>query len=134
MRRSPKGWSIFVLTTLALGVAPACGDDDDDGPSGHPEGVGNHCAEDSDCPTGTCYIGPGGGYCTAPCSGEGSTDGCPADTVCKPIQGGAERCLLICGSASTCGETDCPDEYCPSGSSCVAVSNTSHHGCEPDPT
>lgn len=126
-------WLRLLPLASALLLVPACGDDDDDGAGGHPQGVGNHCEHDSDCPTNECYIGPGGGYCTAPCSGEGSTDGCPADTVCKPIQGGAQRCLLICGSSSTCGETDCPDEYCPSGSSCVPVSNTSHKGCEPDP-
>jgi hypothetical protein len=118
---------------LLIALCVACGDDDDDG-RGHPQGVGNHCDHDPDCPTGTCYIGPGGGYCTSPCSDEGSTDQCPLDTVCKPIQGGATRCLLICGSSSTCGEKDCPDAYCPSGSSCVSVSGTSSLACEPNPT
>ena len=122
-----------VLLLAALSVPAACGDDDDDGRL-HRQGVGNYCERDADCPTGTCYIGPGGGYCTAPCSGEGSIDGCPVDTVCKPIQGGPERCLLICGSASTCDETSCPQAFCPSGSSCVSVSNTTHQACEPEPT
>lgn len=114
-----------------------CGDDDarEGDPGGHPDGIGNKCDEDADCETDECYIGPGGGYCTTECADEGSEDQCPLDTVCKPIQGGARRCLLICGSETACDGIldECFDEYCPSGSSCVSVGNTSRHACEPDP-
>jgi hypothetical protein len=115
------------LSALAWG---ACGDDR----HGHPDGIGNYCEVDDDCPTYECYIGPGGGYCTSSCSNEGSVDECPEDTVCKPIQGGARRCLLICGSESACdGHDDCAVDHCPPGSSCVSVGNTDHRACEPDP-
>ncbi|MFB6375785.1 MAG: hypothetical protein ABEN55_22340, partial [Bradymonadaceae bacterium] len=99
-----------------------------------PSGVGNACESDEDCETGNCYQGPGGGYCTTECSGEGNRDECPVDTVCKPIQGGSARCLLVCGSTSACDDTgDCGDAECPSGSSCVTVSNTDRRACEPKP-
>jgi hypothetical protein len=128
--RTSFGIGVVVSLSALLGWA-ACGDPDGEG---HPEGVGNYCEVDDDCPTGECYVGPGGGYCTAACSGEGSVDGCPEDTVCKPIQGGPERCLLICGSASACdADDDCGVEYCPDGSACVDVSDTEHRGCEPNP-
>jgi hypothetical protein len=127
------------LTVLLVSVAFfACGDDDE--PSGpvvplNEAGVGNACTKNEDCPTNNCYLGPGGGYCTTTCSNEGSTSQCPLDTVCKPIQGGARRCLLICGSASTCRDTTAPcvAEFCPRGSSCISVSNSSEKACEPDP-
>jgi hypothetical protein len=102
-------------------------------PGGNPSGVGNYCAKNDDCATKNCYLGPGGGYCTTTCSNEGSTNECPLDTVCKPIQGGARRCLLVCGSSSTCDQATCPKDFCPQGSSCVSVSNTSLKGCEPNP-
>lgn len=119
------------LLALAFATWTACGDDDG---NAHPDGIGNYCEVDDDCQTGECYLGPGGGYCTSPCSQEGTIDECPQDTVCKPIQGGARRCLLICGSESACdGHDDCDVEHCPHGSSCVTVSNTDHLACEPDP-
>jgi hypothetical protein len=123
-----------LLWVLLVGVAlGACGDDDDKG-SGNPAGVGNHCERNEDCATRECYLGPGGGYCTSPCSQEGDTSECPVDTVCKPIQGGARRCLLICGSQTSCGDIDaCEGLYCPQGSSCVAISNSSLRACEPAP-
>ncbi len=123
-----------LLACLAL-LLVACGDDDDDRQRGdQPDGVGNYCEADEDCETNECYIGPGGGYCTTECTAEGDESECPQDTVCKPIQGGARRCLLICGSASACDELeDCQDDYCPDSSSCVSVSNTDALACEPDP-
>ncbi len=124
----------MVCTALLLF---GCGDNDDDGPSGpyHPEGVGNACSHDSDCPTNNCYLGPGGGYCTSDCQDEGSTDQCPDDTVCKPIQGGQASCLLVCGSEYYCpANTTCDDRWCPSGSSCVSVSGTDLWACEPEPS
>lgn len=96
-------------------------------------GVGNACDVDEDCETGTCYVGPGGGYCTTPCENEGSTSECPEDTVCKPIQGGPRRCLLICGSESACAGGACEDDTCPNASTCVAISNTDVRACEPNP-
>ncbi|MFZ5896698.1 MAG: hypothetical protein ACOY0T_36920 [Myxococcota bacterium] len=123
----------LILCLLPFALAAGCGGDDDQR-NGNPSGVGNHCARDSDCPTGTCYLGPGGGYCTSPCSDEGSVSQCPLDTICKPIQGGPARCLLICGSDTSCADaTSCRTEYCPSGSSCVSVSNNTLKGCEPNP-
>ena len=125
----PRGL-VVTLVVAGLAFGPSCGS----GGPGHPEGVGNACDEDRDCPTGTCYLGPGGGYCTAPCTDEGSTDQCPIDTVCKPIQGGARRCLLVCGTEHYCPPgVDCYDDWCPLGSSCVTVSHTTLRGCEPDP-
>ena len=126
--------SICRLLILLL-LLPACSDDDAGGGGGsHPDGIGNHCDEDGDCETNECYIGPGGGYCTSECTDEGSENQCPVDTVCKPIQGGARRCLLICGSDSACDFEDCEDQHCPSGSSCVSVGQTTHQACEPSPT
>jgi hypothetical protein len=127
-----SGW-FFAVMILALASAqlPACGDDS----SEHSEGVGNACEGDDDCETGECYLGPGGGYCTTECENEGSTDECPEDTVCKPIQGGPRRCLLVCGSESSCsGSEECLERHCPSGSSCVEISDTELEACEPDPT
>jgi hypothetical protein len=100
---------------------------------GHSSGVGNACSEDRDCATGTCYVGPGGGYCTSPCSEEGDVSECPTDTVCKPIQGGDRRCLLVCGSESACDGGECRDDFCPEGSSCIDVGNTDLRACEPNP-
>lgn len=125
-RALPAAW----LLTLSFA---ACGGDDRRGDGENPEGVGNYCEANADCATGECYLGPGGGYCTSPCSEEGDVSECPLDTVCKPIQGGARRCLLVCGSASTCDELSCPEDFCPAGSSCVSISGTDLKGCEPDP-
>ena len=123
----------FIAPLLVL-LAGGSGCGDDGSNDGNPDGVGNACESDEDCETNECYIGPGGGYCTSECVTEGEIDGCPDDTVCKPIQGGARRCLLICGSASACdGDPECQDEYCPDGSSCVSVGNTDALACEPDP-
>jgi hypothetical protein len=118
--------SVGLLTAAVPLLVAGCGDDD-------ASGVGNACEVDEDCETGECYLGPGGGYCTSPCSEEGDTSECPTDTICKPIQGGARRCLLICGSESACTDGDCDDETCPDGSSCVSISGASARACEPDP-
>jgi hypothetical protein len=124
----------MVMATAFTLMAVACDDDDDGRGTGHYLGIGNACAEDADCPTGTCYLGPGGGYCTSKCANEGSTAECPVDTVCKPIQGGDRRCLLICGSDHYCPEdAGCGVEWCPEGSSCVNVSETDLQACEPEP-
>jgi hypothetical protein len=123
---------LAVSFALVIGVL-ACGDDPPPAGSGNPAGVGSRCGRNEDCKTNNCYLGNGGGYCTTTCSNEGSTGECPVDTVCKPIQGGARRCLLVCGSATSCGQTTCPDAFCPTKSSCVSVSNTSLRACEPDP-
>lgn len=112
----------LVMAALCLGVTACSG-----------TGVGNRCNVDDDCETGTCYVGPGGGYCTTPCENEGSTAECPQDTVCKPIQGGPRRCLLICGSESACRDGACEESTCPDGSSCVAIGNTEVRACEPNP-
>jgi len=130
-----RPWSIVVaLLAPALAVTlswTGCGDEHDEG---HPDGIGNYCEHDEDCETSECYLGPGGGYCTTECQDEGSVDQCPDDTVCKPIQGGARRCLLVCGSESACdGHTDCDDTHCPDGSSCVDIGGTDLRGCEPNP-
>ena len=129
---------LSALVVACAVAAAACGDDDDasGGPgAGNPTGVGNSCAKNDDCATDNCYLGPGGGYCTTTCSDEGSSSQCPVDTVCKPIQGGARRCLLVCGSASSCRDTGagCADDFCPSGSSCVSVGGTDNRACEPAP-
>ena len=114
----------FVRVALALSwlVMSGCSDDR----TGNSLGVGNACADAEDCATGECYLGPAGGYCTSPCSEEGDQSECPLDTVCKPIQGGARRCLLVCGSESACGfgPDECGDDSCPAGSSCVSIAET----------
>jgi hypothetical protein len=125
----------FVVIAVAVAIV-ACGDDDNNTGTvgGNAAGVGNFCAKNEDCPTNNCYLGPGGGYCTTTCNDEGSIDQCPVDTVCKPIQGGARRCLLICGSKSTCDNPNgCDTNFCPSGSSCTSVSGTENKACEPNP-
>ena len=68
-----KLWSWVVIVSVAL--APiGCDDDDEDGDeTGHELGVGNKCEGDDDSETGTCYLGPGGGYCTSLCTDEGDT-------------------------------------------------------------
>jgi len=121
-------YRFLFIAFFAFGIFTglSCGDDDS-------SGVGNFCESDDDCETDNCFLGPGGGYCTAPCQGEGSVDDCPEDTVCKPIQGGPARCLLICGSDSACADGDCEDDECPSGSGCVSVDGTEARACEPDP-
>jgi hypothetical protein len=95
--------------------------------------MGNHCNSDSDCASSSCYLGPGGGYCTAPCEMEGRRRGCPPETVCKATQGGALRCLLVCGSDSSCGHDQCAADFCPMGSACVPVANATVKACEPQP-
>lgn len=128
---------VTLVSACLITLLAACGSDDDNGASGtgNPAGVGNRCTKNEDCSTKECYLGPGGGYCTSPCSTEGETASCPLDTVCKPIQGGARRCLLVCGSGTSCGGDagPCDADFCPRGSSCVSVSNTDKKACEPDP-
>jgi hypothetical protein len=128
---------VIGAAAIVVPLLIACGDDDDAPPpaGSNPTGVGNACAKNEDCAvTKNCYLGPGGGYCTTTCSDEGSTSQCPLDTICKPIQGGVRRCLLVCGSLSTCRETaGCAAEFCPTGSACVSVSNASAKACEPNP-
>jgi hypothetical protein len=123
----------FRVILLVWATLISCSDDDDNG-SDNPAGVGSHCERNDQCATGECYLGPGGGYCTSTCSEEGDISECPVDTVCKPIQGGARRCLLICGSETSCGDLNsCEDLYCPQGSSCVSISGSSLRACEPEP-
>ena len=125
--------SALVALFLAVGTHAGCGDDDDQ-PRGNPSGVGNVCARDSDCETGKCFLRRAFGYCTKSCDREGDTAECPPDSVCKPIQGGERRCLLVCGSQTACASLDsCRPDYCPDGSSCVGVSNTDVLACEPEP-
>ena len=88
----------ILIAAFSLGFVGCDDDDDDDNGSGHEQGIGNSCDSNDDCPTDNCYLGPAGGYCTSTCQDEGSTEQCPVDTVCKPIQGGARRCLLVCGT------------------------------------
>ena len=136
---SERSWSrrtlylgVGLLLTLASALA-GCEDDDDDDRL-NPSGVGNRCARDADCETGGCFVRDGFGYCTKACNREGDTTECPLDSVCKPIQGGERRCLLICGSDTACGLLDrCERESCPAGSSCVGVANTTELACEPKP-
>ena len=121
----------ITIAVFTLLIVNACGDDE----PLHPEGIGNACTKNADCPTNNCYIGPAGGYCTATCQDEGNTAQCPVDTVCKPIQGGARRCLLVCGSKHYCPEgVQCEGEWCPAGSSCTDISNSTLKGCEPKPS
>ena len=121
---------LLVLMSMVFPGVVTCGGDD--GPD-NGAGVGNRCSENDDCKTKNCYLGPGGGYCTTTCATEGSMSECPEDTVCKPIQGGARRCLLICGSDSSCGKDECDNNFCPRGSACVSVSNATVRACEPQP-
>ena len=120
-----------LLSLWFLLAHAGCSGDDD---AGNPDGVGNSCVDDGDCETGNCFVRKGFGYCTATCKEEGSTAECPPDSVCKPIQGGERRCLLVCGSESACREqAECGRTYCPTGSSCVDVASSDLSGCEPAP-
>lgn len=96
---------------LALLVTASCG----------PRDVAGSCFYDEDCATGTCYTESEPGYCTAVCETEGSTSECPADTVCKRIEGGDPRCILVCED----------DEDCPTNSDCNNVPDADVNGCEP---
>lgn len=105
----------------------------------NPDGIGSPCTADSDCATGVCRLSGSGGYCTAPCLGEGETQGCPPSSVCHRTQEGARWCLLICGNddvwPDVLGEDipfeDQVGEPCPEGSVCVDVRGTRHRACEP---
>lgn len=86
------------------------------------EDVGNACDDDDDCVFGECFTDSDPGYCTAECENEGSTSECPDDTVCKRIQGGPARCILICED----------DGGCPSNSECNDVPDSDGtQACEP---
>ena len=103
--------TLTFATTLAIGAAlAACA----------PSDTSAACDEDADCESGECYTDSDPGYCTAECETEGSTEECPTDTVCKRIEGGPARCILIC-------ETD---DQCPENSDCNSV-NGDIDGCEP---
>lgn len=100
---------------LLLLLVMACGGPDS-------EDVGSSCDDDDDCAFGECYTESEPGYCTAECESEGSTDECPEDTVCKKIEGGPARCLLICED----------DDHCPDNSECNDVPDSDGlRGCEP---
>lgn len=133
--RIDNGWCARLGACVVLVVASAFAGCDDDGDDrSNPSGVGNRCASDEDCETGTCFIRGDFGYCTKPCTVEGDTSECPPDSICKPIQGGERRCLLICGSETACGPLErCDRDYCPEGSSCGSVASTSLLACEPTP-
>lgn len=118
------------VTAIALLWTGACTQDVQLAPRA--QGVGAPCASDQECPTNLCHV-RGPGYCTAACLAEGDTAGCPADSVCKPIQGDALRCLIICGHPSICGAPECPADACPSGSNCVVVGTGGLRACEPTP-
>jgi hypothetical protein len=80
------------------------------------------CDSDDDCATGLCFTNTEPGYCTADCVTEGATTECPADTVCKRIEGGDPQCILICDD----------DNQCPTNSECNDVpSSDGLRGCEP---
>lgn len=102
--------SCFALLLVLLACA-ACGAHD----------VAASCGDDDECETGLCYTESEPGYCTAECGDEGSTDECPVDTVCKRIEGGPARCLLICEV----------NEECPPNSDCNNVSDSDFRACEP---
>ena len=91
------------------------------GGGGGPHDVAGACADDDDCAFGECYTASDPGYCTAECENEGSTSECPEDTVCKRIEGGDPRCLLVCED-----DGDCPDN-----SDCNPISESDLKGCEP---
>lgn len=103
-----------ILTALVILLLSGCG----------PKDTGGACSTDADCESGAqCHVGAQAGYCAASCETEGSADGCPANTLCKAIQGGPRRCLLTC-------ETQ---EECPTGSNCTGLSSGSAKVCEPQP-
>lgn len=102
------------LRHLFLLAAVSCG--------GGPQDVASSCETDADCASGVCYTGSDPGYCTAECETEGSTAECPPDTVCKRIEGGPARCLLVCDD----------DGDCPTNSECNDVPDSDGlKGCEP---
>src|SRR5262249_47110888 len=82
---SPLLWvSAAGLLTLVTLAAPG-------GCSSTPPNGGALCiADGGGCDPGLfCDTQIDGGYCTAPCSVQGSTDGCPEQSVCASISGGS---------------------------------------------
>lgn len=98
-----------VLGALLLSIG--CGDDD----------TAAECDSNDDCATGLCFTESTPGYCTTECTTEGSTEECPDDTVCKNIEGGPARCILVCETV----------DDCPSNSDCNPVPGSSLTACEP---
>ncbi len=69
-------------------------------------GVGDACAKGSDCLDGTC-LEWAGGYCTRLDCKE---SGCPAGSLCMPLEGGNTGCMTLCQSDAQCrpgGEQAC---------------------------
>lgn len=85
--------------------------------------IGDHCAADKDCESGTCLTetntGWPSGYCTSPCNGPND---CTGDTLCVSInQAGDSYCLATC-----LGNGDCSD-----GNACYTVSQNGDSACAP---
>jgi len=96
---SPLLWiSAVGLLTLVTLVVPA-------GCSSTAPNVGAVCiADGGGCDPGLfCDTQVDGGYCTAPCSAQGSTDGCPEQSVCASISSGpGTECARTCNVQSDC--------------------------------
>ncbi|MCB9522945.1 MAG: hypothetical protein H6702_06150 [Myxococcales bacterium] len=114
---------ILRLTCLAAACAAlflACDDDDGDGGNAAARlGVGEGCAQSSDCPAlpqeEGADMGPAleclpfkGGYCgLTGCQGD---DDCPSGSACV-TQGGANYCFLVCNEKPDCNAyRDAEDE------------------------
>jgi hypothetical protein len=89
--------AVGLLTLVTLAAPVGCGST--------PPNVGGLCiADGGGCDPGLfCDTQIDGGYCTAPCSTQGSTDGCPEQSVCASISSGAgTECARTCNVQSDC--------------------------------
>jgi hypothetical protein len=117
-RSSPLFWiSAGALLCLVTLMVPA-------GCSSTPPNVGATCLADAGgCDPGLfCDTQIDGGYCTAPCSTAGSTNGCPEQSVCASISGGSgTECARICNV-----QTDCRSDL-----ECNGTTGSSVKVCKP---
>ncbi|MFZ5471150.1 MAG: hypothetical protein ACOZIN_17145 [Myxococcota bacterium] len=83
--------------------------------------VGRPCAADAECDHGqSCVTSIPNGFCTKPCFAEGSTQECPAGTICAN-HSGALRCSPTCQT-----QGDCRQEL-----ECNGVSGSETKACRP---
>lgn len=117
-RSSPLVWiSAGALLLLVTLMVPA-------GCSSTPPNVGSVCiADGGGCDPGLfCDTQIDGGYCTAPCSAPGSTEGCPEQSVCASISSGSGvECARTCNV-----QTDCRSDL-----ECNGTTGSSVKVCKP---
>jgi|CXWL01.1.fsa_nt_gi hypothetical protein len=67
--------------------------------------AGSACQTNGECQLGqTCNNGYPSGFCAKGCLQEGSTDECPAGTICSQIGTNQRYCAVICTDQAQCRE------------------------------